>query len=51
MKVLHTHLLHVFGLRGRGVPAVVENEDVGAGESLVDLVKKGLFLDRHGRNS
>ena len=39
-----THLFHVLRLRGGGVPAVVEDEDVGAGQTLVHLVEEELLL-------
>lgn len=35
-----SHLFHVLGLVGGGVPAVVQDEDIGAGEALVHFVKE-----------
>ena len=43
------HLLHVLRLRSRGVPAVVQDEDVWAGQALAHLVEELLFLDE-GKN-
>ena len=40
------HLLHVLGLRGGGIPAVVEDEDVWAGQTLVHLVEEELLLKK-----
>lgn len=39
------HLLHVLRLRGRRIPAVVQDEDVWAGQALAHLVEELLFLD------
>jgi len=39
-----THLLHVLWLGGGGVPAVVEDEDVWAGQTLIHLVEEELLL-------
>lgn len=44
-----THLLHVLGLRGGRVPAVVQDEDVWAGQALAHLVEELLFLGEGGR--
>jgi hypothetical protein len=41
-----TYLLHVLRLRGRRIPAVVQDEDVWAGETLTHLVKELLLLDK-----
>lgn len=46
-----THLLHVFRLRGRCIPAVVEDENVGPGETLADLVEELLLLGTQGQRS
>ena len=43
------HLLHVLRLRSRGIPAVVQDEDVWAGQALAHLVEELLFLDE-GKN-
>lgn len=39
-----THILHVLWLIGRGVPAVVENEDVGLRQTFIYFMKKMFFL-------
>lgn len=39
-----TNLFHVLGLRGRRVPAVVQDEDVRAGQALAHLVEELLLL-------
>lgn len=41
-----THLLHVLRLRGRRVPAVVQDEDVGPGETLAHFVEELLLLNK-----
>ena len=48
----HTHVLHVLRLVGRGIPAVVEDEDVGFGQPLVHFMEEVLFLKgRRGQAS
>lgn len=40
------HLVDELGLRHRGVPAVMEDEDVRLGDPLTDLMEEQLLLDR-----
>lgn len=41
---MQTHVVHVLRFIGRSVPAIVEDEDVGFGQTLVNFVEKVLFL-------
>lgn len=47
----NTHLVDVVGLRHRGVPAVVEDEDVGFGDPFADFVEEELLLQQKGRQN
>lgn len=44
-----TYILHVLWLIGRGVPAVVKDEDVGLWQTFIYFVKKMFFLQERWR--